>query len=48
MRNCTVGLIGYGYIGSRVTKRFAGFESRVKEGIGTIRRVDLEDSLAVK
>lgn len=29
MRNCTVGLIGYGYIGSRVAKRLSGFESRV-------------------
>lgn len=29
MRNCTVGLIGYGYIGSRVAKRLKGFESEV-------------------
>ncbi len=29
MRNCTVGLIGYGYIGSRVAKRLWGFESKV-------------------
>lgn len=29
MRNCTVGLIGYGYIGSRVAKRLIGFESKV-------------------
>lgn len=29
MRNCTIGLIGYGYIGSRVAKRLTGFESRV-------------------
>ncbi len=29
MRNCTVGLIGYGYIGSRVAKRLSGFESEV-------------------
>ena len=29
MRNCTVGLIGYGYIGSRVAKRLQGFESKV-------------------
>lgn len=29
MRNCTVGLIGYGYIGSRVAKRLSGFESKV-------------------
>ncbi len=29
MRNCTVGLIGYGYISSRVAKRLIGFESKV-------------------
>lgn len=29
MRNCTIGLIGYGYIGSRVAKRLQGFESKV-------------------
>lgn len=29
MRNCTVGLIGYGYIGSRVAKRLQGFECKV-------------------
>lgn len=29
MKNCTVGLIGYGYIGSRVAKRLIGFESKV-------------------
>lgn len=29
MRNCTVGLIGFGYIGSRVAKRLSGFESEV-------------------
>lgn len=29
MRNCTIGLIGYGYIGSRVAKRLIGFESKV-------------------
>lgn len=29
MRKCTVGLIGFGHIGSRVAKRLTGFESEV-------------------
>lgn len=29
MRKCTVGLIGFGYIGERVAKRLSGFESKV-------------------
>ena len=29
MRKCTVGLVGFGYIGSRVAKRLSGFECRV-------------------
>lgn len=29
MRKCTVGIVGFGYIGSRVAKRLSGFESRL-------------------
>lgn len=29
MRKCTVGLVGFGFIGSRVAKRLSGFECRV-------------------
>lgn len=42
MRNCTVGLIGYGYIGSRVAKRLSGFESRVIVYDPFVKREELE------
>lgn len=57
MRKCTVGLVGFGHIGSRVAKRLTGFESKVivfdpyldpsrVEGTGVTMVNSLEELLA--
>ena len=50
MKNCTVGLIGYGYIGSRVAKKLKGFGCRILihdpfADEAQIARIETEDQL---